>query len=347
MNRPPIRLTCHNQIGNYFSWQVGRGFCGVSASQWFLSVDSAKPGLGVQIQPFAKLIVNGTGLPATGEIHANLLFANSIDTVENLKTGLQNTTVAKGRLTLNNVNLGPIAWQLYAVSNETLHINNSIVNEVGVVGPANTVVADSSLFQLATLSALGGLGSTLTISNSAIWSQAIMADNTSIITLNNCSVTGSWFSTDAQSHITVNGGCFFKNPTGCTGNNMVNVTTGQPDCNPFIPPGYPQNLSPATVTFNGVNNNCTTSVEDMNAIEHITMYPNPFSTETKIEVEGNVKYSTLTVYNAIGQPVKQLLNVEGPYIILHRDNLPGGLYFIRLTGENEKFITGKIVITDN
>ena len=73
------------------------------------------------------------------------------------------------------------------------------------------------------------------------------------VTLNNCSVTGSWFSTDDTiSNITVNGGCFSQNPAGCTQSTMVNISTGQPYCNPFILPGIPQILTPATVTLKGV-----------------------------------------------------------------------------------------------
>jgi hypothetical protein len=341
-------LNLPDQTGPFFSWQAGRGMGGVNASPWFLNVDSAEPGIGVQIQPFAKLVVNGMGAPALGEIHANLLFANSTDTIENLVVGLQNTSVAKGRLTLNNVAMGPIPWQLYAVSNENLFIKNSIVNEIGIVGPSNTVVVDSSILQLATLSALGTSGTTLTINNSQIWNQAIIADNTAGINISNCNVTGSWFSTDGQSHITVNGGCFFQNPAGCTENTMVNVNTGQPYCNPFIPAGFPQNLSPSTVTFNGVNSNCTTSIEDVNNGElHLTIYPNPFASETEIRTGDNSVYSTLTVYNAIGQQVRQMTNVAGPLINFYRDNLPAGVYFILLAKENKTFAVGKLVVTDN
>ncbi|MDB5285042.1 MAG: hypothetical protein JWO06_4117 [Bacteroidota bacterium] len=340
-------LNLPDQTGPYYNWQVGRGFGGVSASQWFLNVDSAKPGLGVQVQPFAKLVVNGMGQPNTGEAHVNLLFANGTDTLSNLKTGLQNTNVARGRLILNNVNLGPIAWQLYAVSNETLHINNSIVNEIGVVGPSNHVTVDSSLIQLATLSGLGTTGSNLTLNNSEIWSQAIIAANTCHITLNNCKVTGSWFSTDGASDIMVNGGCFYQNPSGCTENTMVNINTGQPYCNPFIPGGFPQNLTPVTVTFNGVNSNCVTTIEDLNDNRQIEIYPNPFSTETKIQLEGNVNRFSLALYNALGQEVKRISDVSGSSIILNRNNILAGVYFIRLMEGNKTTVTAKVVIADN
>lgn len=233
-------LNLPDQTGATFNWKAGRGYGGLLNTPWYVEIDSAKPGLGVQIQPFAKLVVNGTGLPVTGEVHVNLLFANGTDTVTNLGAGLQNLSVANNRLILNNVNVGPIGWQLYAVSNERLSIRHSIVNEIGLIGPADEVTIDSSILQLATLSSLGTNNSNLNISNSEIYSQAITAANSAAITLNNCSVTGSWFSTDATSHITVNDGCFYANPSGCTANAMVNINTGQPYCNPYIPAGFPK-----------------------------------------------------------------------------------------------------------
>jgi hypothetical protein len=241
-----------------FMWKIGRGIGGLH-TQWSLEVDTAQAGLGVQIFPSTKVTINGTGLPATGELKVALNFSNNTDIISNLKVGLQNTTVANGPngwVKLNNVNLGPIAWQLYALANENLNIKNSIVNEVGIAGPSQVVI-DSCLLQLAVLDAIGIGGSNMTINNSEIWNQSITAANNSTITLNNCSVTGGAFSTtDALSQINVNGGCFFQNPAGCMEDSMVNITTGQPNCNPFTTAGFPKNLSPATVTFSGVNDNC-------------------------------------------------------------------------------------------
>lgn len=339
-------LNLPDQTGGPFSWQAGRGMAGVRQSHWFLNVDSTKPGLGVQVQPFSKLVVNGTGLPVTGEIHANLLFANGTDTVENLGAGLQNLVVAGDRLTLNNVNLGPLGWQLYSVSNENLFISHSLVNEIGITGPANTVVVDSSTLQLATLSALGTGSSSLTVGNSQIWSQAITAQNGSTITLNDCSVTGSWFSTDAGSGIHVNGGCFYANPSGCTPNTMVNIATGQPYCNPFIPAGYPQNLSPSTVMFNGVSNNCTTGIEPVSDEAYLTIYPNPFSSEATIAVSTNIRYYSLVIYNSVGQEIRRINDITAPVITLPRGNLATGVYFIGLAQQNGIVSTAKLVVAE-
>ncbi len=128
-------------------------------------------------------------------------------------------------------------------------------------------------------------------------------------------MTGSAFSTvDALSRITVNGGCFFPNPAGCTQAAMVNVTTGQPFCNPFIPPGFPQNLSPATVTFNGVKNNCDTA---NNSVSRVSFFPNPFSSQTIFRAEYPLVKATLSIFNPNGQILKEVKNISGQTITLY------------------------------
>lgn len=75
--------------------------------------------------------------------------------------------------------------------------------------------------------------------------------------------------------------------------------------------------------------------------------PNPFSTETTLQIDKTFKDAILTVYNSFGQQVKQIKNIYGDEIILQRDNLPNGLYYIRLTKENKILSAGKIIIIDN
>ena len=55
---------------------------------------------------------------------------------------------------------------------------------------------------------------------------------------------------------------------------------------------------------------------------------------------------TLTVYNCFGQTVKEIKNISGQTVTLQRDNLPIGLYFVRLTEDNKQIETKKIIITD-
>lgn len=75
-------------------------------------MDTVKSGLGVEIYPTANITINGAGLPNTGDLKVALIFAFGSDTLQNLKAGLQDSTISNGiygSVTLNNVNLGPIA----------------------------------------------------------------------------------------------------------------------------------------------------------------------------------------------------------------------------------------------
>lgn len=90
-----------------------------------------------------------------------------------------------------------------------------------------------------------------------------------------------------------------------------------------------------------------TSTKESYLDENVTVYPNPFSTETIIQSEQDFKRATLTVCNSLGQPVKQLKNISGQTIILQRDDLPSGLYFLQLVQDYKILKTAKIVITDN
>ncbi|MGB3949103.1 MAG: T9SS type A sorting domain-containing protein [Bacteroidia bacterium] len=333
-------LTLPTNVTQPFNWTIGRGAGGLS-SGWYVEIDSAKVGLGAQIFPSSNVTINGTGTPATGELKVALMFANNTDTLENLQVGLQNTTIpigTNGSITLNNVNLGPIAWQIYALMNENLYIKNSIINEMGIAGPSQ-ITADSSLFQLAVLAAVGVGGSSMTINNSEIWNQAITASNNSSIVLNNCMVTGSAFSTtDPQSDITVNGGCFFENGAGCDYSTMVNIATGQPNCNPFIPPGFPRNLTPATVTFNGVNSNCTLGLNQNQYDREVVVFPNPANNLINVKLGNPNNAYLIQMYSMHGQLLIETVDKTE----LDLSSFNDGIYFLIVNQENI-IVTTKVI----
>ena len=77
-----------------------------------------------------------------------------------------------------------------------------------------------------------------------------------------------------------------------------------------------------------------------------SIFPNPFISSTTIQTIGNLKNATLTIYNSYGQTLKQVKNISGQTISLSRDNLPSGLYFIRLTEDNKIIAVEKLIITD-
>jgi hypothetical protein len=79
---------------------------------------------------------------------------------------------------------------------------------------------------------------------------------------------------------------------------------------------------------------------------NLKIFPNPFHDVTTIKTTIPLNNATLTLYNTFGQLVKQINNISGQTYSLLRDNMPIGLYFLRLTENNKTLMNEKIVITD-
>jgi hypothetical protein len=92
--------------------------------------------------------------------------------------------------------------------------------------------------------------------------------------------------------------------------------------------------------------NLITGVSDIEKQNKISVYPNPFSAQATLQTDNLLKNATLTVYNYFGQTVKEIKNISGQTVTFSRDNLPGGLYFIRITQDSKMISADKFVITD-
>jgi len=80
--------------------------------------------------------------------------------------------------------------------------------------------------------------------------------------------------------------------------------------------------------------------------KNLIIFPNPFSMQTVLQTDNELHNATLSVDNIFGQTVTEIKNINGQTVTLHRNALPAGLYFIRLTEDNKQIATKKIVITD-
>ncbi|HEY8033811.1 MAG TPA: hypothetical protein VIF02_15930 [Methylocella sp.] len=222
-----------------FSWRTGAG-AGLEVG-WSLQVDNAQPGIGIEVKPASALTIIGNGAQAavTGELKISYFVIGSRETLDGLKAGLQNRQISD-RLTLKDVQLGPIAWQIYVGDNADLTIENSTINELGIFGRNAKVRVERSVLQLAVLAALGP-GSSLDIRDSDVWNQTIEVANKGKVSIVGSRIHGTLFHTrDSGSNISIEGGSFEENPARCTQATMVNIATGQPKCNPFRPPGMPR-----------------------------------------------------------------------------------------------------------
>jgi hypothetical protein len=73
------------------------------------------------------------------------------------------------------------------------------------------------------------------------------------------------------------------------------------------------------------------SVGILNTAESTTnIFPNPFSSSCTIEFDHPLNEACLVLYSSLGAEVRSIANVSGESIILTRDGLPSGIYFIHL-----------------
>lgn len=92
---------------------------------------------------------------------------------------------------------------------------------------------------------------------------------------------------------------------------------------------------------------CPTGINSSNFFPNpFEVFPNPFSTQTVLQADNFLNNATLMVYNCFGQTVRKITNISGKSATFYRDNLPNGLYFLRLTQENKHFETKKLIIID-
>ncbi|MEI6765744.1 MAG: T9SS type A sorting domain-containing protein [Bacteroidota bacterium] len=95
-----------------------------------------------------------------------------------------------------------------------------------------------------------------------------------------------------------------------------------------------------------MENNAASTQDDLTVGNGMLIYPNPFSTFTTIQLNSADANSDLIIYNLYGQQVKQMKNISAQKITLHRDNIPCGMYFIRLTQDDKVIATERLVITN-
>jgi hypothetical protein len=85
--------------------------------------------------------------------------------------------------------------------------------------------------------------------------------------------------------------------------------------------------------------------DDFTTNKKMLISKNPFSIETTLTFD--FKNATLTIYNSSGQLVKQLKDISDQTVVLQRDNLGSGVYFVQLMQENKVIAMNKLIVIDN
>lgn len=78
----------------------------------------------------------------------------------------------------------------------------------------------------------------------------------------------------------------------------------------------------------------------------LRIYPNPFSEQTVIQTTSVLNDATLLVSDIFGKNIVRISGIVGQTITLNREDLPAGIYFIRLVQDNQVLADAKIVVCD-
>jgi hypothetical protein len=97
---------------------------------------------------------------------------------------------------------------------------------------------------------------------------------------------------------------------------------------------------------NIIENYATSVTETSAGGNKVNIYPNPFSSYATIQLSNPVTHANLSLFNATGEVVREIQNISGQEIILAREDLPEGVYFIRLTQGEKVITTGNLIITN-
>lgn len=75
-----------------------------------------------------------------------------------------------------------------------------------------------------------------------------------------------------------------------------------------------------------------------------TISPNPFHTLSLLEVSSEFETAELKIYNTLGMLLKEERILHQKSIMLNRDKLSNGIYFLQLTNENGETIIEKFMV---
>ena len=97
-----------------------------------------------------------------------------------------------------------------------------------------------------------------------------------------------------------------------------------------------------------VNLNCTTTgIENFpDQSLSVNIFPNPFSDETILKCHENLLNASVTIYNSLGEKIETLAGVPGNEIKIERNDLPEGIYFIRID-DGDKTEMAQLEIIEN
>jgi len=77
----------------------------------------------------------------------------------------------------------------------------------------------------------------------------------------------------------------------------------------------------------------------------LKIFPNPFSSQTTIQISETMSDATILMYDILGRKVQEIKNVEGRTATLSVSHLPGGIYIVQLIRNNIVVAMDKVIIS--
>ncbi len=135
-------------------------------------------------------------------------------------------------------------------------------------------------------------------------------------------------------------------PGDFNGNNYALCTKILPDGSSWVGGNlnkYPYGLAGFIFEMESSNNS---NIEDFTQsnFDGVTIFPNPFATQTTISLKKPIENGKLILYNSIGNKVLELNDIYEQTITLYRNNLPNGLYIMKLLENNHIISTKKLIL---
>lgn len=87
----------------------------------------------------------------------------------------------------------------------------------------------------------------------------------------------------------------------------------------------------------------TVGFTDAQASDGISIYPNPFTSETTIEFEQEQDQTSMLIMDAVGKLIQEEL-ISGKQFILPKNEMPAGVYFLRIENKLNQTVYKKIII---
>ncbi len=102
-------------------------------------------------------------------------------------------------------------------------------------------------------------------------------------------------------------------------------------------------------SYFNVDYSCLTSagIKENNFVSTFSLFPNPFTTQATLTFQGikNENNKSLSVYNLLGQEVQNIFVGKDKEVIIHKNNLPRGMYFYKLMDDSKTVLgMGKMVV---